>query len=157
MKQRMIWGNLSKLNADKTRKLRKSSIRWRKILKPCHEIMVLFVLRKLILETCIRSHPVRLGVWFLVGPFVYFRASTNFQFFEVLNLLPLKFGSTTENFRKFHFATWFYRYSSICILLWLCFFLDIFNRLFNSLLWLWLSWVSLWLWLSWASSSFCFN
>ena len=34
------------------------------------------------------------------------------------------------------------------------FFLDNFNRLFISLLWLWLSWVSLWLWLSWA---FCFN
>ena len=54
------------------------------------------------------------------------RASTNFQFLEVLNFLPLKFGSTTENFRKFHFATRFYRYSSICILLWLCFFLDTF-------------------------------
>ena len=34
--------------------------------------MVLFVLRKLILQTRMRSHPVGLGVWFLVGPFVYF-------------------------------------------------------------------------------------
>ena len=76
------------------------------------------------------------------------RASTNFQILEVLNFLPLKFGGSTENFRKFHFATQFYRNSSICILLCLCFFLDIFNRTFMSLLWLWLSWVS---------SLFCFN
>ena len=76
------------------------------------------------------------------------RASTNFQILEVWNFLPLKFGGSTENFRKFQFATRFYRNSSICILLCLCFFLDIFNRTFMSLLWLWLSWVS---------SLFCFN
>ena len=35
-----------------------------------HEIMVLFVLR--ILQMRMRSHPVGLDVWFLVGPFVYF-------------------------------------------------------------------------------------
>ena len=34
--------------------------------------MVLFVLCKLILQTCMCSHPVGLDVWFLVGPFVYF-------------------------------------------------------------------------------------
>ena len=34
--------------------------------------MVLFVFRKLILHTCMGSHPVGLDVWFLVGPFVYF-------------------------------------------------------------------------------------
>ena len=33
----------------------------------CHEIMVLFVLRKLILQTRMRSHPVAIDVWFLVG------------------------------------------------------------------------------------------
>ena len=81
------------------------------------------------------------------------RASTNFQILEVLNFLPLKFGGSTENFRKFHFATWFHRNSSICILLCLCFFLDIFNRTFMSLLWLWLSWVSsehaFWLGVQW--------
>ena len=76
------------------------------------------------------------------------RASTNFQILEVLNFLPLKFGGSTENFRKFQFATRFYRNSSICILFCLCLFLDIFNRTFMSLLWLWLSWVS---------SLFCFN
>ena len=76
------------------------------------------------------------------------RASTNFQILEVLNFLPLKFGGSAENFRKFQFATRFYRNSSIYILLCLCFFLDIFNRTFMSLLWLWLSWVS---------SLFCFN
>ena len=62
------------------------------------------------------------------------RASTNFQNLEVLNFLPLKFGGSTENFRKFQFATRFYRNSSICILLCLYFFLDIFNRTFMSLL-----------------------
>ena len=43
--------------------------------KPAHEIMALFLLRKLILQTHMRSHPVRLDVWFLVGPFVFFHTS----------------------------------------------------------------------------------
>ena len=43
--------------------------------EPAHEIMVLFVLRKLILQTGMRSHPVGLDVSFLVGPFVYFHTS----------------------------------------------------------------------------------
>ena len=41
-------------------------------IEPTHEIMALFVLRKLILQTCMRGHPVGLDVWFLVEPFVYF-------------------------------------------------------------------------------------
>ena len=40
-----------------------------------HEIMALFVLRKLIFQTRNRSHPVWLDFWFLVGPFVYFHTS----------------------------------------------------------------------------------
>ena len=40
--------------------------------EPAHEIMVLFVLRKLILQTSICSHPVGQDVRCLVGPFVYF-------------------------------------------------------------------------------------
>ena len=40
--------------------------------EPCHEIMVLFILHKFILQTCMRSHPVGLDVRFVVGPFVYF-------------------------------------------------------------------------------------
>ena len=40
-----------------------------------HEIMVLFVLRKFILQTRMRSHPVGLDVWFLVEPFVYFHSA----------------------------------------------------------------------------------
>ena len=43
--------------------------------EPAHEIMALFVLRKLILQTHMRSHPVGLEVSFLVGPFVYFHTS----------------------------------------------------------------------------------
>ena len=47
----------------------------RKILEPSHEIMALFVLRKLILQMRMRNHPVGLDAWFLVGPFVYFHTS----------------------------------------------------------------------------------
>ena len=42
------------------------------LFEPSHEIMVLFVLRKLILQMCMGSHPVGQDVWFLVGSFVYF-------------------------------------------------------------------------------------
>ena len=45
------------------------------IFEPCHEVMVLFVLSKILLQTRMRSHPVRLDVWFLIGPFVYFHTS----------------------------------------------------------------------------------
>ena len=44
-------------------------------LEPAHEIMALFVFRKLILQTRTCSHPVGLDVWLLVGAFVYFHAS----------------------------------------------------------------------------------
>ena len=37
--------------------------------------MVLFVVRKLILQTRMRSHTVRLDVWFLVRPFDYFHTA----------------------------------------------------------------------------------
>ena len=40
--------------------------------EPAHVIMVLFVLRKLVLQSHMRSHPVGLDVWFFVRPFVYF-------------------------------------------------------------------------------------
>ena len=43
--------------------------------EPSHEIMVLFILHELILQTLMRSHPVGLDVWFLVEPFVYFHTS----------------------------------------------------------------------------------
>ena len=35
-------------------------------------IMALIALRKLNLQTCMRSHPLALHVWFLVRPSVYF-------------------------------------------------------------------------------------
>ena len=44
-------------------------------IEPAHEILALFVLRKFILQTCMRSHPVRLDVWFLVWLVVYFHTS----------------------------------------------------------------------------------
>ena len=40
--------------------------------EPSHEIMALFGLRKLILQTRMRSLPVGLDVRSLVGPFIYF-------------------------------------------------------------------------------------
>ena len=40
--------------------------------EPCYEIIVRFVLRKFILQTHMRSRPLGLNVWFLVGPFVHF-------------------------------------------------------------------------------------
>ena len=43
--------------------------------EPSHEIMVLFVLRKLILQMCMPSHQMGLDLWFLVGLFVYFQTS----------------------------------------------------------------------------------
>ena len=43
--------------------------------EPAHEIMVLFILRKLILQMRMHSHPVALDIWFMVGPFVYSHTS----------------------------------------------------------------------------------
>ena len=40
--------------------------------EPAHEIMALFILCKLILQTRMCRHPVGIDVWCLVGPFVYF-------------------------------------------------------------------------------------
>ena len=45
------------------------------LFEPSHEIMALFVFCKLILQMRMRSHPVELDVWFLVGPFVYFHTA----------------------------------------------------------------------------------
>ena len=45
------------------------------IIEPSHEILALFVVHKLILQTYMRCHPVRLDVLFLVEPFVYFHTS----------------------------------------------------------------------------------
>ena len=58
----------------------KDIIAFIRIFEPSHEIMVLFVLRKHVLrkrifQMCMRSHPEGLDVWFLIGPFVYFRTS----------------------------------------------------------------------------------
>ena len=41
------------------------------IFEPAHEIMALFILGKLILQTRMHSHPVGLDVSFLVRPFVF--------------------------------------------------------------------------------------
>ena len=45
------------------------------VIEPAHEIMALRILRKLILQTGMRSHTVGIDVWFLVGLFVYFHIS----------------------------------------------------------------------------------
>ena len=49
------------------------TLHWR-LNEPSHEIMVLFVLCKLILQTCMCSHPVGLHVWFLLH-LIYFHTS----------------------------------------------------------------------------------
>ena len=41
--------------------------------------MALFVLRKLILQFNMHSHPVGLDVWFLVRPFVYFHTYVSYS------------------------------------------------------------------------------
>ena len=43
--------------------------------EPCHEIMALFILRKFVLQTRMRSYPVGLDARFFIGPFVYFHTS----------------------------------------------------------------------------------
>ena len=43
--------------------------------EPSQEIMAFFVLRKLILQMRMHSHPVEVDVWFLMGPFVDFHTS----------------------------------------------------------------------------------
>ena len=43
--------------------------------EPSHEIMTLFILHKLILQTRMSSRPVAIDVWFLAGPFVYCHTS----------------------------------------------------------------------------------
>ena len=45
------------------------------IIEPAHEILVLFLLHKLLLQMHMRSHPEGLDVWILVWPFTYFHTS----------------------------------------------------------------------------------
>ena len=45
------------------------------LFEPAHAIVALFVLRKLILQTRMRSYLVGLDVWVFVKPFVYFHTS----------------------------------------------------------------------------------
>ena len=51
------------------------NVTWYTPIQPAREIMALFVLQKLIFQMHMRSHPVGLDVWFLVGSFVYFHTS----------------------------------------------------------------------------------
>ena len=48
---------------------------WTKWNDPTHEIIVLFVLRKPILQTRMRSYLVGIDVWFFVGTIVFFHTS----------------------------------------------------------------------------------
>ena len=72
--------------------------------------MALFVLRKLILQTRMRSHPVGLDDWFLVGPFVYFHHGISLQSYMVrsnVTLEFLKFALTEQNIRTNEFGWWY--------------------------------------------------
>ena len=50
-------------------------VSWGASNEPSHEITVLYVLCKLILQTHMRRHPVGLDVWFFAGNFVSFHTS----------------------------------------------------------------------------------
>ena len=65
------------------------------LFEPAHEIMILSVLRKLILQTRMRSHPVWLDVWFLVGPFVYFHTVC----VGGTHLISIKFGRSFDHYQ----------------------------------------------------------
>ena len=60
--------NITNVTKVQQQQKQKANHEDRSKMEPCHEIIVLFVLRKLILQT----RMLRLDVWFLVGPFVYF-------------------------------------------------------------------------------------
>ena len=87
--------------------------RWYTKYKPSHEIMVLFVLCKLILQTRMRSHPVGLDVWSLVRPFGYFHTScvrtpkrlwwdcADMYIFLYLQLTERKMHASTRNLRLY--------------------------------------------------------
>ena len=62
-----------KLTLDSTKN--KNCFIWKTINEPAHDILALFVFRKFILQTCMRSHPTGLGVWFLAWSYVYFYSS----------------------------------------------------------------------------------
>ena len=70
--------------------------------EPSHEIMALFVLHKLILQ--LRSHPVGLDVWFLVGPFIYFHTSC-MQTVKALARLRTCAGSTEPSLVAYVIST----------------------------------------------------
>ena len=61
--QAKLYINLNEIYKDKTKTIQA-------ILEPSHEIMVLFVLCKLITQMRMHSHPLGQDVWFLVGLFL---------------------------------------------------------------------------------------
>ena len=73
---------------------------YRKI-KPSHEIMALFVLRKLILQTRMHSHPVEQDVWFLVGLFLYFICANSEGFGKTARMRRLAWAFAGRNCDKY--------------------------------------------------------
>ena len=91
--------------------------------EPCHEIMVLFVLRKPILQSRMRSHPVGLDVWFLVGPFVYFHISC-VRTVKALARLRRCAGSPEHSLVAYVVSTiisWAESYSNLCLVWYIVF------------------------------------
>ena len=64
--------------------------------------MVLFILRKQILQTRKRSHPGRLDVWLLVWPFVYFHTSCARTAKALAKLRRLAWAFTGRLCDKYH-------------------------------------------------------
>ena len=70
--------------------------------EPAHEIMVLFVLHKLILQKCMCSHPVGLEVWFLVRLFAYFHTSRMWTGKALARLRGLAWAFAGRLWDKYH-------------------------------------------------------
>ena len=64
--------------------------------------MALFVLRKDILQTSTRSHPVALDVWLLVGPFVYFDTANSDGSGETARMRRLAWAFADRLYGKYH-------------------------------------------------------
>ena len=72
------------------------------VFEPSHENMALFVLRKLILQMRMCSHPVELDVWFLVEHFVYFHTSCVRTSNALARLRRLTWAVTGRLCNKYH-------------------------------------------------------
>ena len=96
-----------------------------------HLSQLIFVLHKLVLQTHMRSHPVGLNVWFLVGPSVYFHTSCVWTAKALVRLRECA-GSPEPSLVAYVISTIISWAGSLCHLrgVWCTFFIFILNRNF---------------------------